>query len=94
MELSIGQQSLEAGVLQLVFLQALGLCCLNAAVELMPAVVGRCRHLQGSAEIGNVLALVEELLSSAQHSADLLGVIALAFHVASPGQVWPVGKLS
>jgi hypothetical protein len=57
-------------------------------------VVGGGRHLQGPADIGDGLALVEELLSSPQFADDLLGVVALAFHEASPGQVWPVGKLS
>jgi hypothetical protein len=40
------------------------------------------------------LALVEQLLGTAQLADDLLGVVAFAFHGASPGQVWPVGKLS
>ena len=83
-----------APVLQLEFLEALGLCYFHAAVELLPAVVGGGRHLQGSADIGDGLALVEELLSSPQFANDLLGVVAFAFHGASPGQVWAVGKLS
>jgi hypothetical protein len=40
------------------------------------------------------LALVEQLLGTAQLADDLLGVVAFAFHGASPGQVWPIGKLS
>jgi len=44
--------------------------------------------------ISDGLALVEELLSGAQLADDLLGCVALAFHGASPGQVWPLGKLS
>jgi hypothetical protein len=39
------------------------------------------------------LALVEQLLGTAQLADDLLGVVAFAFHSASPSQVWPIGKL-
>ena len=67
---------------------------LHPAIELLPAVISRGRHLQGTAHIGHALALVEELLSSAQLADDLLGSVTLAFHGASPGQVWPAGKLS
>ena len=67
---------------------------LHAAVEMLPTVVGGSGYLQGSAYIGNGLSLVEQLLGTAQLADDLLGVVAFAFHGASPGQVWPVGKLS
>jgi len=50
--------------------------------------------LQSSKYIGNCLALVEQLLGTAQLADDLLGVVAFAFYGASPGQVWPIGKLS
>jgi len=43
---------------------------------------------------GNCLALVEQLLGTAQLADDLLGVVAFAFHGASPGQLLPIGKLS
>ena len=66
----------------------------HASVEMLPTVVGGSRYLQGSAYIGNCLALVEQLLGTAQLADDLLGVVAFAFHGASPGQVWPIGKLS
>jgi hypothetical protein len=75
------------------FLEALGLGGIHAAVELPPAVVRGSRHLQGPADVGDALALVEELLSGAQLADDLLGGVTLAFHGASPGQVWPLGKL-
>jgi hypothetical protein len=52
------------------------------------------RHLKGPGDVGHGLALIEELLSGAQPSDDLLGSVTLAFHGASPRQVWPVGKLS
>ena len=66
----------------------------HAAVKLLPAVIGRGRHLKSPADVGHALALIEELLSGAQLADDLLGSVALGFHGASPGQVWPVGKLS
>jgi hypothetical protein len=46
------------------------------------------------AYIGNRLALVEQLLGTAQLADHLLGVVAFAFHGASPGQLWPIVKLS
>ena len=67
---------------------------LHAAVELLPAVVGRSGYLQGSAYIGNGLSLVEQLLGTAQLADDLLGFVAFEFHGASPGQTWSAGKLS
>jgi hypothetical protein len=73
---------------------AYGRLRLHAAVEMMPTLVGGCRYLQGSAYIGNCLALVEQLFGIAQLADDLLGVVAFAFHGAFPDQVWPIGKLS
>jgi hypothetical protein len=61
---------------------------------MLPTVVGGSRYLQSSNYIGNCLALVEQLLGTAQLADDLLGIVAFAFHGASPGQVWPIGKLS
>lgn len=46
---------------------------LHLAVKLLPAVVGRCRHLLDLADIGDGLALIEELLSGAQLADGLLG---------------------
>ena len=47
-----------------------------------------------SADVGDALTLVKKLISRSQLADDLLGAVAFAFHGASPGQVWPVGKLS
>ncbi len=93
-ERSIGEQSFQAGVFLFQLLEALGIAGLHRAIELLPAVVRRCPYLQGSADVGDGLALVEELLSGAQLADELFRGVALAFHAASPGQVWPVGKLS
>ncbi len=57
-------------------------------------VIGRGRHLPGTTDIGDTVALIEELLSGAQLADDVLGCVALAFHGASTGQIWPLGKLS
>ena len=47
-----------------------------------------------AADIGDRLALVKQLLRVPQLAIDLLWVVAIDFHGASPGQFWPVGKLS
>jgi hypothetical protein len=57
-------------------------------------VIGGSRNLQGSADVGDALTLVKKLISRSQLADDLFGAVALAFHGASPGQVWPIGKLS
>ena len=75
-------------------LEEFGLGCFHPSVKLLTAVIGRGRHLQDRTDIGEALALVEQLLSSAQLADDLFGCVALALHGASPGQVWPFGKLS
>jgi hypothetical protein len=48
-----------------------GRLCIHAAVHLMPAVVGRCRYLQGPVDVSDTLALVESWLSGAQLVDDL-----------------------
>ena len=58
---------------------------IHSHVQMLPAVVIRRRSLQGSAEVGNGLALVQELFSSAQLVNDLLWVVAFDFHGASLG---------
>jgi hypothetical protein len=40
------------------------------------------------------LALVKELLIGVQLAENLIGGAALEFDGTSPGQVWPVGRLS
>ena len=67
---------------------------LHPAVQQLPAVIDRGRHLQRTTNIRDALALVEQLFRSAQFADDLFGCAALALQGASPGQVWPLGKLS
>jgi len=59
----------------------------------VPVVVGGHGKLRDR-DIGDSLALVEELLGSALLANDLPGGVTLEFHGASLGEVWPVGKLS
>ena len=73
---------------------AYGRLRLHSRVQMLPTVVSRWINLWGPAEVSNVLALVQELFSSAQLANDLLGVVAFDFHGASHGQFWPVWKLS
>jgi hypothetical protein len=75
-------------------LVAFGICGFHSPVQMLPAVVSRRRNFQGSANVSNDLALVQKLLSGPQLADDLLGAVVFDFHGASPGQFWPVGKLS
>jgi len=90
-EFCVSKKPLEACIFLLQLLEVFGLGGFHPAIQLLPAVIGRGWHLQSAADIGHALALIEELLSSAQLADDLLGSMALAFHGAAPGQVWPVG---
>jgi hypothetical protein len=57
-------------------------------------VIDGNRSLQGSTYVSDALALIKKLISISQLADDLLGAVAFAFHGTSPGQVWPIGKLS
>jgi hypothetical protein len=57
-------------------------------------VIGGSRYLQGSTYVSNALTLIKKLISSSQLADDLLRAVTFALHGASPGQVWPIGKLS
>jgi hypothetical protein len=67
---------------------------LHPPVQLLPAVIGGSRNLQGSTYVSDALTLIKKLISSSQLADDLLGAVAFAFHGTSPGQVRPIGKLS
>ncbi len=67
---------------------------LHSHVQMLPAVVNRRRNFQGSTGLSNDLVLVQKLLSGQQLADDLLEAVVFDFHGASPGQFWPVGKLS
>ena len=56
--------------------------------------MGRGRQLQGTTDIDDALAMVEQLLRGTKLSEDLLWCVTLALNGASPGQAWPLVKLS
>ena len=49
----------------------------------MRALISRNRNLEGTANISEGLAMVEELLTDTQLAEDLLGCVTLALHGAS-----------
>ena len=63
------------------------LLLLNCGDRLGPTPLGLDRHRRR-------FDPVEQLFSSSQLADDLFGCVSLALHGASPGQVWPLGKLS
>jgi hypothetical protein len=84
----VSRQSVSAPI-NLIDTGQLGLFCLHAAVELAPAVVGGLGDLQDAAEIGNALAIGDQLIIRFQLADDLLGCVAGSFHGGVPGPVWP-----
>ena len=54
----------------------------------------RSRDLQSAADMVDAQALVKQLLHGVGLANDLFGSVAFALHGASPGKVWPKGKLS
>ena len=57
-------------------------------------MIARGRHLEGTTDIDDALTMVEQLLNGAQLSDDLFWCVALELNGASPGQAWPLVKLS
>jgi len=52
-------------------------------------VISRLRHLDHSADVGDGLALGNQLLGSFELADDLLGCMPGAFHGEVPGPLWP-----
>ena len=52
-------------------------------------MVGRLGHLNGAADVGDGLALGDQLLSGLELADDLLSCAADAFHGEVPCPVWP-----
>ena len=88
LKLSFYQKLLETGVLLLQLGRPFGFLAMHAAILQPPAVVGRLGHLNGSADIGDGLALSDQLLSRFELADDLLGFVADAFHGEVPDPVW------
>jgi hypothetical protein len=58
-------------------------------MALPQAMVGRLRHLDHPADVGDGLALVDQLLCCFELADDLFGCVPGAFHGRVPGPVWP-----
>ena len=62
---------------------------MHAAILLAPAVIGRLRHLDDTADLDDGLALGDQLLRRFQLADDLLRGLPGAFHGRVPGPVRP-----
>jgi len=80
LELLVGDQALQGGVLALELLQPLGVVGLHPAVLVAPAMEGDLGDLQGLRDLGDRLALGEHQLGLAQLADDLIGGVALCLH--------------
>ena len=89
LQLGFCQKPFEAAVLLLQLGEPFGFLGLHAAVELSPAVISGLRHLQCPADVGDALALGDQLLSGFELADDLLGCVAGSFHGGVSGPVWP-----
>ena len=89
LQLRFCQKLFEPGVLLLQLGQPPGLLGLHTPVLLPPAVVGRLRHLDDAADVGDGLALGDQLLGGLELADDLLSCVPGAFHGRVPGPVWP-----
>jgi hypothetical protein len=85
LEFTLGQKLLETGVFLLQLGQPICYFGLHVSVLLLPAVIGRLRHLNGASDIGKGLAMGDQLFSCLEPAEDLLGSVADAFHVEVPG---------
>ena len=72
LQLRLRQKLFEPGVLLLQLGQSPGLLGLHAAVLLAPAVIGGLRHLDDAADVGDGLALGDQLLGGFELADDLL----------------------
>ena len=77
----VGNELLQAGVLLLELLQALGLVELETAVLLPPALVGLLGDSDLLASLGNALALREHELSFAELGDDFFRTVTFSSHV-------------
>ncbi len=89
LQLGLRQKLFGPGVLLHQLSQPPGLLGLHPPVLLPPAVVGRLRYLQVPADIGDGLALGDQLLGGLAFADDLLRCVPGAFHGEVPGPVWP-----
>jgi len=78
----------EPGVLLLQLRQPSGLLYLHSAVLLPPAVIRRRQHIDDAADVGDTLALDDQLFGSFELADDLLYCVLGAFHGGGPGPGW------
>jgi len=88
-QLCLRQKLFEPRVLLFQLSQPSGLLGLHPSVLLTPAVVGRLRHLDDAADVGDGLALGDQLLGGLEFADDLLRCVPGAFHGGIPGPAWP-----
>jgi len=62
---------------------------LDSSGLLLPVVIGRLGDPNGSEDIGNGLALSDQLLSDYELADDLLSCVADSFHYEVLRPVWP-----
>ena len=70
-QFSICQKALDAGVLLLQQSQSRGFVDLLTALLLLPAVAGRLGHIDGTANVGEGLAIGEQLFGDFELADDL-----------------------
>ena len=69
--------------------EPLNLLGVHAPVLLPPAVIGRLRRIDDAADVGDAIALSDQLLSGCELAKDLLRSFACSFQGAATGPVWP-----
>jgi len=84
----LGQVHLETGVVLLQLVEPFGL---RPAFRRTAASSGvsQLSDLDRPANVGDALALGDQLLSGFELAGDLLGCVADSFHSGIPGRVWP-----
>ncbi len=84
LELLVGHDALEAGVLPLQLAQSLGVVGLHAAELVAPPVVGLLGDLEVAGHLGEVLAFPEYPVGFAELADDLLGCVSSSGHRDDP----------
>src|SRR5919106_5088723 len=79
-QLGLGEELLQPGILRLALPKPLRLICLHAPVLVPPAVPARLRHLEIAEHLGEVLAPVEQTVPLTQLADDLLGRVTVTLH--------------
>ena len=80
---------LETGIFLIPLGKPLGILSLHADLLLTPARVSLQSHLNDSAEVGNSLALGDQLLSGFELADDPLRRVSDSFHSGDPGPSLP-----